>query len=198
MSKIREAYLQRCEIGLLARERNEGRRLCRENDIVCYEAVSRRRCDSGGEAAGGLPLAWIYSTRDATATWYLLSAGRLPTSAGVIKPRECWRYARHAALTYTTLFTPCAVLRAKYHLTDNFVYFVCRFVLVWQGANARVLIVHAISFNSRKRVVASCSRVLIIVVNCNPIYLSFLSTQNYTRISSASFFLRQISKIYGN
>lgn len=34
MSKIREAYLQRCEIGLLDRERNEGLRLCRENDIV--------------------------------------------------------------------------------------------------------------------------------------------------------------------
>lgn len=37
MSKIREAYLQRCEIGLLACERNEGLRLCRENDIVRYE-----------------------------------------------------------------------------------------------------------------------------------------------------------------
>lgn len=36
MSKIREAYLQRCEIGLLACERNEGLRLCRENDIVRY------------------------------------------------------------------------------------------------------------------------------------------------------------------
>lgn len=50
MSKIREAYLQRCEIGLLARERNEGRRLCRENDIVCYEAVSRKRRDSAAAA----------------------------------------------------------------------------------------------------------------------------------------------------
>lgn len=51
MSKIREAYLQRCEIGLLARERNEGRRLCRENDIVCYGAVSRKRRDSAAAAA---------------------------------------------------------------------------------------------------------------------------------------------------
>jgi len=65
MSKIREAYLQRCEIGLLARERNEGRRLCRENDIVCYGAVSRKRRDSaaaataarGGGDCGGPPLA---------------------------------------------------------------------------------------------------------------------------------------------
>lgn len=44
MSKIREAYLQRCEIGLLDRERNEGLRLCRENDIVRWGGgVSRHR-----------------------------------------------------------------------------------------------------------------------------------------------------------
>lgn len=51
MSKIREAYLQRCEIGLLARERNEGRRLCRENDIVCYCIVKRRDSAEVAEVA---------------------------------------------------------------------------------------------------------------------------------------------------
>jgi len=56
MSKIREAYLQRCEIGLLARERNEGRRLCRENDIVCYGAVSRKRRDSAATTVAAVVL----------------------------------------------------------------------------------------------------------------------------------------------
>jgi len=67
MSKIREAYLQRCEIGLLARERNEGRRLCRENDIVCYGAVSRKRRDSAAAAtaaAVGPPLNLQRARRD--------------------------------------------------------------------------------------------------------------------------------------
>lgn len=112
MSKIREAYLQRCEIGLLARERNEGRRLCAGKMILCVTgAVScakttrQRGGGSGKGGGGGLPLAWIYCARDATATWYLLSAGRLPTNVGVIKPRECSHRARCARIQRHLLCT---------------------------------------------------------------------------------------------
>lgn len=115
MSKIREAYLQRCEIGLLARERNEGRRLCAGKMILCVTgavscAKTRQRGGGGGGGSGeggggGLPLAWIYCARDATATWYLLSAGRLPTNVGVIKPRECSHRARCARIQRHLLCT---------------------------------------------------------------------------------------------
>lgn len=67
MSKIREAYLQRCEIGLLVRERNEGRRLCRENDIVCYEAVSRKRRDSAAAAVAAAEAAVVFPLLEFTA-----------------------------------------------------------------------------------------------------------------------------------
>lgn len=54
--------------------------------------IARTTGQRGGGGCGGLPLAWIYSAQDAAATWYLLSPGRLPTNASVIKPRECSRY----------------------------------------------------------------------------------------------------------
>lgn len=112
MSKIREAYLQRCEIGLLARERNEGRRLCAGKMILCVTGLyrARRRRDSAAAVVVPPPsLAWIYCARDATATWYLLSAGRLPTNAGVIKPRECSHRAHGARIQRHLLRTRCYI-----------------------------------------------------------------------------------------
>lgn len=43
MSKIREAYLQQCEIGLLARGRNEGRQLCAAKMLLCITPCTRAR-----------------------------------------------------------------------------------------------------------------------------------------------------------
>lgn len=117
MSKIREAYLQRCEIGLLARERNEGRRLCAGKMILCVTGLYRARRRRDSAAAVVVPpssLAWIYCARDATATWYLLSAGRLPTNAGVIKPRECSHRARCARIQRHLLRTRRLYTREKH------------------------------------------------------------------------------------
>jgi len=87
----------------------------------CIAKTTRQRGDDGG--CGGPPLlAWIYSAQDATATWYLLSAGRLPTNASVIKPRECSRYCAFA-LTHNVIYLVRSIVYAKYRLTDNSVYF---------------------------------------------------------------------------
>lgn len=74
MSKIREAYLQRCEIGLLARERNEGRRLCRENDIVCYGGCIAKttRQHGGGDGGCGGPLPLLEFTARKTQDCHLV------------------------------------------------------------------------------------------------------------------------------
>lgn len=69
----------------------------------CIAKTTRQRGGGDGGGCGGPPLAWIYSAQDATATWYLLSAGRLPTNASVIKPRECSHYC--ALRSHTTSFT---------------------------------------------------------------------------------------------
>lgn len=77
--------------------------LCRENDIVCYGGCIAREDDATARRRWwwwSHPLAWIYCARDATATWYLLSAGRLPNNAGVIKPRECSHRARWYNVIY--------------------------------------------------------------------------------------------------
>lgn len=104
--------------------------LYRENDATARRRRRQRR-RRRRRLRWSFPLAWIYSAQDATATWYLLSAGRLPTNASVIKPREC---SRHCALSShihtrtharTLRHLPCtrAALCAKYRLTDSPVYF---------------------------------------------------------------------------
>lgn len=114
--------------------------LCRENDIVCYGgciARAKTTRQRGGDEPLPSTLAWIYCARDATATWYLLSAGRLPTNAGVIKPRECW----HLRARWRSRVIQRHLLRARYYIN------VCIYIYIY--TREKHIVLQLIYFSSQ-------------------------------------------------
>lgn len=91
MSKIREAYLQRCEIGLLDRERNEGLRLCRENDIVRW---------GGGGSEG---------ERCIATPWLRIAATNFYSSHRETLPFDIYNPVKHSPVCGRTGGAPSAV-----------------------------------------------------------------------------------------